>query len=484
MKNLLIPQYHFLPVNNVGVKQMTGYCKYLPEFGWNPLVLSELWTEERCARGSEWGLSFEPELIEQYKEFIHIYSCESLPYESSLLSFHHWLTSKTENTNIEEPVIARGAKRTEAISRHRAALSRLALLPVRKLLSVGSSLYGEYPDKFVGWIDPAVKQGLELAKKLDVKAILTNCPPQTNHIVAFQISNKTGIPWIPYFGDLYGYYFGSGDIHDKAVLRTVAYLQHRRWMGPARKAFAVSPYMCEYLKKWYSLDTELVVVGFDPSNFSNAPKANPSKLVLSHMGSIYPTSQKPQILFDALDRLLSEKPELENFLEVKFYGSKCEPWLKELLASRPCSRITRVISKVSQSESIKAQTESDILLLFNLGGVGDPPRTLSYPSKIFEYLGAKRRILGIPGDKDWVDTLLKKTNAGLVANSSEEGYHILRDWFQEWQSTHSLSWKGIESEAAHFTHREQARKIASSLDEVTFFEPAKKRRVIFSKKKI
>ena len=40
MKNVLVAAYYFPPYANVSIIRSMKFCKYLPEFGWAPLVLT------------------------------------------------------------------------------------------------------------------------------------------------------------------------------------------------------------------------------------------------------------------------------------------------------------------------------------------------------------------------------------------------------------------------------------------------------------
>ena len=40
MKNVLIISYYWPPSGGPGVQRVLKFCKYLPNFGWNPIVLT------------------------------------------------------------------------------------------------------------------------------------------------------------------------------------------------------------------------------------------------------------------------------------------------------------------------------------------------------------------------------------------------------------------------------------------------------------
>ncbi|PZN07708.1 MAG: glycosyl transferase family 1, partial [Bacillota bacterium] len=56
MRNLLMVSYYFPPIGGGGVQRALKMAKYLPEFGWRPLVL---------AVDPVWHVSLDPSLLEE-----------------------------------------------------------------------------------------------------------------------------------------------------------------------------------------------------------------------------------------------------------------------------------------------------------------------------------------------------------------------------------------------------------------------------------
>lgn len=448
MKKLLSVNYHFFPVYNVSVKQFAKYFKYLPDYGWYPLVLTKDWKQDFAKEDKGWGLRFEPEMKASIGYDIEIYRAPYRHYNNRLMSWHNSLKRLTGS---QAPMP-----------------QRIVLSPLRKCLSSVWPLFGLYPDRFIGWIDAAVKEAAKIMHEEGIQAILSSCPPQTNHLVASKLARKFRIPWIAYFGDLYGFYIGSEDWYGTKWKQFMASVLNNYWLRPASYALAVSPYMVELINELYGLKGEVVVVGFDESDFpesSTTPKND--KLTISHIGSIYLGDQRPEIFLDALDRLLQMFPKAQEHLDIQFIGSRCEAQLRELVANRICEKVCSIQPKVSGTEAVRLQQSTDILLLFNLTSARSKNGTLSYPSKIFEYFGAKRPILAIPGDSGWVDRLLTMTQSGYIADSIEEVENVLERWYFTWRQTGRIPYKGNLEKISLFSHREQAKRIVSTLDKVT-----------------
>jgi hypothetical protein len=426
MRRVLLIHYHFLPVHNVAVKQLLGYARHLPALGWQPIVLTNDWKD--LGDDARWGLSWEPDVEMRF------------PLE-------------IERVAARPPLALRVSRRDDP-------------WPLRKLRSAIHVLAGSYPDGFASWIGPATARAVDLIRRRAIDAVLTYCPPETNHVVGSRIARATGVPWLAFFGDLHGFFLAP--LARRSAAAPVSRWCHRRWLAPAAAFAAVSPYMRDYLVATYGRPARLVLVGFDPGEFDGAVRERtaPETFLLSHVGSLYPGNQQPEIFFDGLDLFLRARPEAAARIRVRFVGSKCDAFLRTLAQARPAGSVTSVLPKVSSTAAASMVGESDALLAFNCTAFRDRHGTLSYPSKVFEALGARRPVLAVPPDGDWVDSLLARTRGGRTAGTAAEVADVLGDWFASWRRSGSLGYEGDENEIAAFSHERQAGRLAALLDDV------------------
>lgn len=447
MRKVLIVSHHFLPVHNVGVKQFLGYCKYLPDFGWQPVVLTHDWREPIPKDQSWWGLSFEPDLLGEAERRIKICRTTADLNPTPFMRGHAFLARRTE------PSIP--------------ILKRWAWTLPRKVFSLAYPFLGPFPDGCGRWVQPAVRLGVEVCGSEGIQALLSNCPPETNHRVAYHIAGRTDLPWAPYFGDLYGFFIDEQDFHGVWWKRRVAYKIRKRWMGRARHALGVSPYMVDYLKRFYRVEGDVVVVGFDEQDFGGrAGKPGGNRFLISHIGSVYPGDEKPELLFEAVSRLARKRPEWMADWSIRFVGSKCEAQLRQMAGKLPGGSPYAFLPKVSAAEAIRMQKESSVLLLLNPTHARKTHGTMSYPSKLFEYLAAGKPILAVPGDGDWVEQVLTTTGAGVSASSVEAVEGKLMEWYSAWRAGGQVPYTGNREEILKFSHRSQARRMAAVLDRI------------------
>ena len=232
--------------------------------------------------------------------------------------------------------------------------------------------------------------------------------------------------------------------------------------------------MVEYLAETYGKPTSLVLVGFEPRDFDRPRAARLSaRFVVSHVGSLYPGNQKPELFVDGLDAFLQQHPEATACLDVRFVGLKCDETLAALVRRRPAERVVTIVPKVPSTEAVAMVSDSDVLLAFNCAPFAGQRGTLSYPSKVFEAMGARRPVLVMPPDGDWVDALLARTRGGTTAGAATEVAAVLGRWYDEWARTGTVAYHGIAAEIDAFTHERQAARLAAALDAAA--DPARTR---------
>jgi len=200
-KRILIISAIFFPQPSVGAVRMTQWCRFLPEFGWQPVVLTRYY-----------GYLATPELL---KEKVH-------------------------------PEV-----RVEYFNPPAAGSSQVAPKPGWKQqakLKLAESWLGQMPvpDMSVGFWRGVRVKALQAIQQYEPAAILTTSPPHAVHDLGGWLHDQTGIPWVADFRDPFLIYERPGrtsarrlrwrarqhferQIYDKAALITHATPLHARW---------------------------------------------------------------------------------------------------------------------------------------------------------------------------------------------------------------------------------------------------------------
>jgi len=407
-RKVLIITRHYFPVNRPVSHRVANFAKYLPKFGWEPVVLCPKDTVKNYP-----AKYFDQDLLGQEL-------CRTIRISYDIGSTRY--------------LFERGVRRVfEQLSLH-GLLFRSPRGLTRAMLKCVDDLLGQ--------------------ETFDV--ILATAPTALPLVIADEMSRKTQTPWVADFRDMPAQHkrnpgrFSPLHLDDRL---------HKKCCGSSSAMTSVSEPLVERLAGWHHKPVHLIYNGYDPGDYQKNYETAQDCFTMVYCGSIH-DSADPVLLLDALDGLLKRDAKALKDFRVYFYGVK-ESLFQSLFAHRACSHLIHNKGRVPFNESIRAQQQASALLF------------LAYPAiegvttcKVFEYLGAGRPILSVPGDGGVTDVLLKETQAGVVGGTAEAISEILLGWLNEWRRTGTVSYQGREEEIAEYTRQKQTEKLAAVLDRV------------------
>ena len=421
MKKVLLIGYPF-PLRQGGSPRLLGLAKYLPEFGWQPIILTA-------------PLDKKPDPAYQIIE---------TDYRNAL---GFWINLFRFNPDED---LRRQVKQRFGVASKKSLLDRL-------LTFAGEIV--NYPDSDKGWKPYAVKAGDEIIRREGIDAIISTSAPVTVHIIARELKSRYKIPWLADLRDLW------------SQNHNYSYSQIRRWfdrrlelktLSSANALITVSQPWAEKLSALHGgKKTFTITNGFDPQTVNIPPQNLTDKFTITYTGLVYPGKQDPTRLFAALHDLISSGVLNPNHIEVRFYGPTAD-WLDREIEQYRLSHVAKQYGLVSRDIALQKQRESQLLLLLNWD---DPGEKGNYPGKVFEYLAARRPILAIGGSEgDVVGELLGETLSGIHAITVEDIKNALEKMYQQFQSEGRVTSHGDNSKINKYSYREMAKKFAEILD--------------------
>ena len=403
---------------------MSGLAKYLPEFGWQPVILTT------------------PSLLdEQPSPELRIIET---PYRD-VLGF--W--KRLFRLNPDEH-IGRELRKRFGITYKNSF--------VEFLFKLGGAIV-VYPDLETGWKPFAVKAGSELLQKENIDAIISSSSPVTSHIIAKELKIEHKIPWVADLRDLWtqNHNYGYG-----ALRKLIDKRLELKTLSNADALVTVSQPWAERLSVLHKRKVIYTITnGFDPDKMSNGQIDLTSKFTITYTGTIYTGKQDPSKLFAALRDLISDGTMDSNEIEVRFYDSKIA-WLDKEVERYGLSSIVKQYRRVPQQIAREKQRESGVLFYLNWE---DPQECGIYLLKIFEYLAAQRPILATGGSgDDVVKKLLDETKAGVYCKTIEDIKSVLRELYSEYKLEGKITYNGDTEKINKYSHREMARKFTEIFD--------------------
>jgi glycosyltransferase involved in cell wall biosynthesis len=421
MKNLLILSYYYPPLGLSGVQRTVKFVKYLPQFGWNPIVIAPY------PRGS---YVYDPALCAEVDR------------------------AKVFRTWSLDPLFL-SPKRDTGYSLSRnpisASLNRWLL-----------------PDNKAGWIPFALQAGIRASKSYHLDAIYSTAPPYSSHLAGVLLKKLLGRPLVADFRDAWTSYTWT-----KYPLQALGKLDRRLEELALKNAdlvTAVNDRIIDDLRRLHpkvdGSKFHLVSHGYDPEDFRQDSKPDPEYLTIAHTGTFI-NNRSPRPLFEALSVLRRQEPAVIEKIRIVFAGT-CRESDLSLAKEFGLDPQVRFTGYLTHHQSIKILREADLLWL-----VMGPEETANVtPGKLFEYLGAERQILGsMPKDGAAAD-IIRQAGAGLVfAPGDHQGLaDAIASLARSWASHKQLYFRrpGI---AEKYDRRIIASRLASALNGILGSRP-------------
>lgn len=433
---VLIVSYLFPPANTPGTVRVGKLAKYLPEFGWEPIVL----TADKVK-----GL---PQTLPIEVNQTHIIRTPSFSL-SDFVTGH--LTTDVDSPS---PISTTQKDKKDAIWRAKIINAMRLMKPFYTLPLVERLLFEP-----MGWYRYVLKAGLELIAKKKVDIIFSSFSPSVSHLVASQLHRKTKIPWVAEFRDPWSlneykrktqpFQFFE-EQWDKQTMKEVNFI------------ITVSEIWASKLQTFYSKPIIVIPNGFDEEDYAEDVSLV-NKFVITYTGNIYPGKRDPTPLFEAIANLRQEGRIFHDDIEVRFFGSNVTETISPLIQKYQLQDFVKIYGFVPFKESIRKQKESTVLLLLSWD---DPRDAGTLTAKIYEYIGSGRPILALAFKGGAIDNLLRQSGCGIVANEPGEIKDILAKWIEEFNQHHDITsyYHPNKEIIKSYTRKEQAKKLAEVFD--------------------
>ena len=378
LKRLLIITYYWPPTGGSGVQRWVKFSKYLPEFGWQPVVYTPE-NPEQLAR-DESLLKDIPACAEVIKTHI------SEPYE-----IYRRLTG------------GKAGQEVNPVNAQRKSWKQRLSLWIRGNCFI--------PDPRVGWVRPSVRFLKKYLREHPVDAVVTTGPPQSVHLIGLRLKKELGLRWIADFRDPWTEMF----YYKHLGLSAAADRRHRRLeqavLDGADKIISVSPPVAADFQAKTKTPVVLITNGFDESDFRssevNTPQCPRAEIRLVHTG-LFAADGNPLNLWDALAERCAADADFRARLQIRLAG-KVDAAITDAIRARGLGDNLVELGYLPHDETVREQRAADILLLPLRQ---EPEYAKVLPGKIFEYLAARRPVLGIGQPDGAAAQILRDAGAG------------------------------------------------------------------------
>jgi glycosyltransferase involved in cell wall biosynthesis len=429
VRRVLLHAYHFPPTGGSGAQRPARMARYLPDFGYEPIVITapgpaeERWTPTDNSLGS----GVPPDTI-------------------------------VRRVPGPEPPSSTGW-------RHRAERWLRLQDPWAR-----------------SWIEASTSSGIQAARQTDADLVYAWMQPYSSAEAAARIATAVDKPWVADLGDPWALdemMIYPTELHRRLELRLM-----RRALGTAAAIVMSTPEAVRRVRAAFPELADRIVLaipnGFDAAEFAAEPAARTDDAFrIVHTGYLHTELGHHQhrsalirrllggavqgvdilgrshvFLIEAVERVRREYPELGERLEVYFAGVLSE-W--DLAVARR-SPVTRTLGFVSHDESLRLVRSADLLFL-PMHDLPEGTRATVVPSKTYEYLASGRPILAAVPEGDAHDLLTAAGTALLCRPKDVDG--IAAAIVEAYER--SLSGRHVQPPPAELLRRYDYRDLARQL---------------------
>lgn len=408
MKRVLMVAFHFPPLQgSSGIQRTLKFAKFLPEFGWEPIVLTA-----------------HPRAYEQTSE--------------------DQLRDVPATVRVCRAFALDSARHLAIAGRYPPALAR--------------------PDRWRTWWLSAVPCGLALVRSLRPSILWSTYPIATAHVIARTLHRRTRLPWVADFRDPMAQ---DGYPRDPKTWARFKEIEEQTIASGAQLVFATPGAQRTYRERYANIAPErfgLVENGYDEEAFPAEGSRvrsplNPGKLTLLHSGIVYPKERDPTALFAALKLLLDRGAIGPETFSVRFRASVHDDMLRAMAKAAGVEALVELKPPVGYRVALEEMLDADGLLVLQAANCND-----QIPAKLYEYFRSRRPVIGLTDDNG--DTAKALRDAGCTRIAPLDDAPRIAATLAAFvdDADRTAGWVAEESAIVRHSRRSGAAQLAALLD--------------------
>ena len=377
MKKVLIITYYWPPTGGSGVQRWVKFSKYLPQFGWQPII----YTPEN------------PEMTSIDKTLEEDVPKEAIVIKRHITEFYSLYRKLTGKKNASEQEV-------NPINNQKKTFKQKLMLFLRGNLFI--------PDPRVTWVGPSVRFLKKYLKEHPVDIIVSTGPPQSMHLIARCLAKSTGIPWVADFRDPWTKMFYFKHLCLSKWAERKHHRMEQQVLDDASVIVAVSPLVQDDFQIMTSTPVELITNGFDDDDFDQVVEPD-GYFNVTHTG-LFASDGNPDVVWKALAEKCSQDSTFNDMLRIRLVGKTD----KEIIASINAAGLGNHLVDLGYQDHNVAIREQKNASLLILPLRKEPEYKATLPGKLFEYIASGNPILGIGQTDGAMARIVNQTGTGVV----------------------------------------------------------------------
>ncbi len=384
-RRILIITYYWPPAGGAGVQRWLKFVKYLPEFGWKPVV----YTVEN-GEFPEMDYSLEKDIPESVEVI-----------RRKIFEPYHWY-KKFIGQKAEEKINAGFLSQSEKPEKK----ENLAKW-IRGNLFI--------PDARKFWIKPSIKFLISYLREHPVDIIISTGPPHSMHLIALGLKDKLNVPWIADFRDPWT----KIDFYEELQLTKRADRKHhqleKKVVQSADMVLSVTRSMRNDFGNLGAQKAIYLPNGFDPEDFPEENDVEINKFTILYIGALN-QARNQDFFWKTVKEMIEENQAFAHDLHIELIG-KTDISVHTSVEKYQLGSFVTITDYVSHNEIARKQKSAAILLLL----INRTPHARGIVTgKIFEYIASGRPVLAIGPTDGEAAMILKETKTGTTVDYDDE----------------------------------------------------------------
>ena len=299
MKRVLFLSFYFPPRNRISSYRAAGFCRHLPSFDWEPVVICEDWPDHAPGYDDELAIGLESTEIHRIQSY--------------------------------------GPR----------GLNRFLVRNVIPWILPHKTPYN--------WWRPAIRKAIEICKIKEFDAIVATHDPLPTLTIAADISARFGIPWVADLRDSWNMHRLSSPRKQRMIAK-----HEKRLVGMADQIVSVSDEMTEELGRILDRRVHTVSNGFDFPSTRPSLRSTGKAFSILYAGNLNLKRQNPMPLLEAIQECISNGKIPRDSIHVHFLGTS--PDIIQYLDSRRFPDVHLVFGgRVKRNQALSTISAASVL---------------------------------------------------------------------------------------------------------------------------
>src|SRR5262245_26723123 len=329
--------FAYPPIGGAGMIRSAKFVKFLPECGYEPVVVTPAHGAARLPCDADFGRSPGATIHHTgYRDVVR-----------DVRDLFRRGTRHRSHTPVVDDAVGAQASSGWLRSARRLAYAAVTL-----------------PDEHIGWKTPALQTIRALMARTRFDIVYSTSPPESAHLVARAVKDEFGIPWVADLRDLWS------DDHYRQRTRTRRWVLRRierRTLTDADALVTVSePWRRQLAAAYETAERPVACIahGFDADDY-RAARGGADRFTVTYAGTLDARFQDPEPFFAALGEVIRRGAIERDRVRVNFhvFGDNA-PDLDGLAARHGLAGIAQRCAPLEYRACLAAQQDSTALLVF------------------------------------------------------------------------------------------------------------------------